>query len=95
MVAPVGLPVTGAGLPYVLVVTVISLVATIPVNATFTFVTPKSGFNTGITITVTVAELLHPVVVTVPVTIYIVVDIGEAVTDEVIVAESPVFGVQE
>ena len=76
-------------------VTVISLVATNPVNATFTFVTPKSGFNTGATVTVTLAELLQLVAVTVPVTIYMVVNTGVAVTDEVFVAESPVFGVQE
>ena len=48
----------------------------------------------GLIVTVTCAVAVHPLLF-VPVTIYVVVEVGDAVTGEPVVALSPVAGVHE
>ena len=61
----------------------------VPHPASLLPITPGS-----ITVTVTVAVFTQPVVVAVPVTIYVVVLSGVAITVAVFVADNPVDGLQ-
>ncbi len=56
---------------------------------------PVIGATDGVVITVIVsfAVLLQPLV-SIPVTVYVVVTVGDAVTDPPVVADNPVAGVQ-
>ena len=55
---------------------------------------PVVADGSGFTVTLTVLELTHPVLVIVSVRVYVVVDVGFAVGLETFAKDSPVEGVQ-
>ena len=68
-----------------------------PSIASCASVTPSPSESAGaaiVTVTVTLAVEKHEVVEFVPVTVYVVVDVGDAVTIVVFVDDKPVDGVQ-
>jgi len=55
---------------------------------------PAAAVGNGLTVTVTLLDLLHPVAVIVSVTVYVVVEVGLAVGFDTVELLNPVDGVQ-
>jgi len=56
---------------------------------------PAAAVGNGLTVTVTLFDLEHPVAVIVSVTVYVVVEVGFAVGFDTVELLNPVDGVQE